>query len=836
MLYPLIKKLYQRGVFPIVTLIVLAYLISGNAAVQRIDLLLYDYFLNLQDNRVSDEVLVIAIDDASLNSLGQWPWSRRVHGQMLDRLTDMGAKAVAFDILFAESETADSQADSIFAQAIERNGRTVLVVAPSNPGPEMPITEVLPLTLLAEAAASVGHVDFEIDRDGLCRSFYLNAGINDAHWPALSLALLQVAGVSPLAEHVDGNQDPHVEHFGWLRDRRFLIPFDPNPDAVKVLPAHILLSDDEAASLVKDKYVLVGSTATGLGDVMSTPVSLVHQRMPGVEVNAHVLSGLLQGTLIREVSSAHYLVLTLLVTAIAALFMFNVSFPSAIFIFFVCVLGIPAVAGIAMYVEQLWFPPMASTASLILGFPLWGVFSLLHERRINRSLSDRMHHQALHHAATDLPNQYALEDRLNRLSIENSRDGKMAALIIVNIQWSGSAGGFLGRSDADQLLRAIAQRMRNAVRSDDMVIHLNGDDFGVLIEGLSDGESAQLIAKNLLNVLQEPLQVEQSQLFLTPRMGLSLWPQESQDGDALLRDASMAMFSARIGHSTDTCIYSMQVAEEVEQRSQLEQALISAIKRDEFEVYYQPQIVTGSGRLIGVEALLRWHNPKLGLVYPGTFIPVAEHTGLIREIGRWVLHTACHQVQQWNESGLGPLRLAVNLSPLQFVDQNLFAEVCDTLEKSGLDPAQLELEITESAVMQNLEEAKAVMRALKELGIKLAIDDFGTGYSSLSNLQHFPLDRIKIDRSFTRGIVTDDDVREITLTIINMAKRLNLEVIAEGVESESQVTRLDQYGCDELQGYYFSHPLPAAELVRFLDGRDSIHGGLFAGERLTSIR
>jgi EAL domain-containing protein (putative c-di-GMP-specific phosphodiesterase class I) len=257
----------------------------------------------------------------------------------------------------------------------------------------------------------------------------------------------------------------------------------------------------------------------------------------------------------------------------------------------------------------------------------------------------------------------------------------------------------------------------------------------------------------------------------------------------------------------------------VEQRSQLEQALIFAIKRDEFEVYYQPQIDAESGCMVGVEALLRWHNPKLGLVYPGTFIPLAEHTGLIREIGSWVLRTACQQVQQWNQSSLGPLRLAVNLSPLQIVDQNLFAQVCETLEKSGLDPAQLELEITESAVMQNLEEAKSVMRALKELGVKLAIDDFGTGYSSLSNLQHFPLDRIKIDQSFIRGIVTNDHVREITLTIINMAKRLNLEVIAEGVESESQVSCLDQYGCDEFQGYYFSHPLPAEELAELLHER-----------------
>jgi diguanylate cyclase (GGDEF)-like protein len=828
MLYPLIKRLYRRGVFLVMALILLAYLFSANAAVERLDLLLYDYFLNLQDNRITDEVVVVAIDDVSLRKLGQWPWTRAVHGRLLDRLTAMGAKAVAFDILFAEPETTDPRADSLFAQAIGRNGSTVLVVAPSNPSPEAPISEVLPLAVLAESAAGLGHVDFEIDRDGLCRSLYLYAGINDAHWPALSLALLQVADAPLPLQSPGAGHDPVAEHVGWMRKGRVLIPFDPSPDALEVVSAHVVLNDDEAASLVKDKYVLVGSTATGLGDVMSTPVSRVHQRMPGVELNAHVLSGLLQGSLIRETGRVPYLLVTIVLTATAALFMFNVSFPSAIVIFLAAVIGIPTASWLIMSMQQLWFPPMAVTASLILGFPLWGVFSHLHARRINRSLSDRMLHQALHHAATDLPNQYALEVSLNRLGQDRSADEKIAALMIINIQWSDSVGGIVSHSAANRLLRAIAQRLRGAIRSDDMIVHLNGDDFAVLVEGLNDAESAQQIANNLLDVMQQPLEFEQAKIFLTPRMGLSLWPYESADGDALLRNASMALFSARIRHSAAICNYSIEVANEVEQRSQLEQALISAIKRDEFEVYYQPQIDAASGRMVGVEALLRWRNPKLGLVYPGTFIPLAEHTGLIREIGRWVLRTACLQVRQWNQDGLGPLRLAVNLSPLQIVDQNLFAEVCETLQQSGLDPAQLELEITESAVMQNLEEAKAVMRALKELGVTLAIDDFGTGYSSLSNLQHFPLDRIKIDQSFIRGIVTDDHVREITLTIITMAKRLNLEVIAEGVESESQVSCLDRSGCDEFQGYYFSHPLPARELAALLHRRDSFASGLFA--------
>jgi diguanylate cyclase (GGDEF)-like protein len=428
-----------------------------------------------------------------------------------------------------------------------------------------------------------------------------------------------------------------------------------------------------------------------------------------------------------------------------------------------------------------------------------------------------MQHQALHHLATDLPNQYVLEDRLRALSDAGGIDPEIAALIIVHIKWSGSASGIVGRSAGDKLLGAIGQRLRNAVRSDDLVVHLSGDDFGILITHLGDSEQALRIAQNLLYVLREPLDIGDSPIALAPRMGMSIWPKDSPDTTALLRDAYIAMFRARIEQSNKTCVYSDEIAEEMHARSRLEQALLSAMERGEFEVYYQPQVVTGSGRIIGVEALLRWHNPELGLVYPGTFIPVAEHNGLIHEIGGWVLRTACEQVQQWNERGLGPLRLAVNLSPLQFADDNLETEVRNALELSGLDPHSLELEITESVLMHNLEQATAAMRALKEQGVKLAIDDFGTGYSSLSNLQHYPLDRIKIDQSFTREIHNNKDVREITATIITMAKRLKLETIAEGVETESQAMFLGEKGCDELQGYYFSHPLPASDLLALLD-------------------
>jgi len=812
----LFSKMRVSGAMMVVALVICTYALSTNSVLKRVDLMLYDYFLNWQQHQASEEVVIVAIDDVSLRKLGRWPWSRRLQARLLDRLTEMQARAVGFDILFAEEQLDDPLADRLFAEAIKRNGRTVLALAPSNPHRGEQIHEVLPIPELAVVADRLGHVDIEIDIDGISRSFYLHAGIGDAHWPAMTKAVLDSGEEEPLpADKTLASSPGQID--AWVRHSRFLIPFDPRRDPLQTISAYKILTDDSTASRIATKYVLVGSTATGLGDVVSTPVSSDHQRMPGVELNGHILSGLLNDSLVSEMSAVDYRSLSVLITAVAAIWMISMSFPAAILLFLLNVTGILALSAAVLYGWQVWFPPAAAIAPLIIGFPLWGAWSLLQEKRINRSLTVRMQHQALHHSATDLPNQHVLEERLRLLAEEDPEGPGIAALIIVHIKWSDAAGVIVGRSAGDRLLSAIADRLRNAVRSDDLVAHLSGDDFGILVSNLSDQESALRIAQTLHDALKKPLETGDNQISLAPRMGMSLWPTDSPDTDALLRDAYVAMFRARIERSAETCVYSDEIAREVQARSRLEQSLLSALQREEFEVYYQPQVVTGSGQIIGVEALLRWHNPELGLVYPGTFIPVAEHNGLIHRIGGWVLRTACAQVQQWNSQGLGPLRLAVNLSPLQFTDEQLLPEVDKALQESGLEPHNLELEITESTLMQNMEQATSAMRALKERGVKLAIDDFGTGYSSLSNLQHFPVDRIKIDQSFTREIHNNDGVREITMTIITMAKRLKLETIAEGVETGLQASFLSDKGCDELQGFYFSHPLPATEIFTLLN-------------------
>lgn len=813
---PLADRSTLIGLLLAFSVIVSSYAVVSSGLLQRIDLLLYDYFVNWQDNPTSDDIVVIAIDDASLKEFGRWPWSRRLHAEMLDKLTTLGARVVGFDILFAEPEHRDPQADQRFAEAIRRNGKTVLAVAPSNPLPGDPIAEVLPTPVLAASAAGLGHVDIEIDIDGLSRSFYRHAGLGDAHWPTFALAMLDVANPDNKTGQYQLLPDRAAAGLGWLRRDRMLVPFDANPDTLQAISFHQALKSDAIADKVAGKYVLLGSTATGLGDFISTPVSLDHQRMPGVILNAHILNGLLNGRLARQMSHQQHIAITALVAGTVALLIVSTSFPVAIIVFLASVGAILAWSATLLAVGQLWFPPAAAIAPLAVGFLLWGAWSLFHEKRINRSLTVRMQHQALHHSATDLPNQYVLEDHLHTLGSAASNLAETTALIIVHIQWSGSAGGIVGRPAGDRLLSAVGQRLLEVARDDDLVVHFSGDDFGILARRLSSKESALRLANNVVDGLADAIDLDGTRVLLAPRIGLSCWPEDSSDGEALLRDAFIATFRARVQQSTRPCVYSNEIAREVQERSQLEQALRSAMTRGEFEVYYQPQVVTETGRIVGVEALLRWHNPELGLIYPGTFIPVAEHTGLIHAIGGWVLKTACQQVQQWHDQGLGPLRLAVNLSPLQFADSKLVTEVNDALAQSGLNPDALELEITESTLMRNLEEATAAMSLLKQQGIKLAIDDFGTGYSSLSYLQHFPLDRIKIDQTFTRAMHESDNVREITLTIISMAKRLNLDVIAEGVETAAQAAFLDENGCLESQGFYFSHPLPAAEIATLL--------------------
>ena len=788
-------------------------LLDGRATL-RLDHLTYDSLLPLQGHAADPRVVIVAIDDDSLQRLGRWPWSRQRHARLLDRLTESGAAAVGFDVLFPEAQTDNAAADAALTAALQRNGRTILAVAPSKPSNDSPISELLPLPQFATAAAGLGHVDIEIDADGLSRSFYLRAGLGQAHWPAFSLALMQL-GDGRLPPPVTNRLGP--ERAGWTRQDRRYIPFVAGRGAISTVSAADLLSDPATSARVQDKFVLVGSTATGLGDVVSTPVSFSHERMPGVELNAHILSGLLQNSLTEDLDPVWQRVLTAGLALLGAVSLVSSGFAAGVFLVFAAIGLALAISAALLVLADTWFPPASAIVALAAAFPVWGIGTVWRERRLNRALTVRMQHQALHHAATDLPNQHLLEQRLRGLIQPAGDDQRQVVLMIVHIELNEAMSQPMGLANRDALLRLIAERLAENLGDGDMLAQLSGDDFGVLIDPVENEAQALTLCEEMIGLLRRPFELDGSPAYLAPRVGLSRWPHDGPDGHALLRNAYIAVFQARVQKASSACAYSAELAREVEAAAQLERALSSALEHGELEVYYQPQFDGVSARVVGVEALLRWHNPELGLIYPGTFIPVAEHSGLIKRIGRWVLQTACAQVQNWNASGLGPLRLAVNLSPLQFNDAGLENDLEDAIQTSGIDPRVLELEITESALMQDLHETRRIMQLFRRRGVTFAVDDFGTGYSSLSHLQHFPFDRIKIDRSFIHDLGSQDDVREIVLTIIAMAKRLRLEIIAEGVETRDQLNFLIENGCEQLQGFLFSRPVPATEIRRRLE-------------------
>lgn len=793
--------------------------LNNSRAFERLDLMTYDLMYPFHAGEMSDEVVIIAVDNNSIEQLGRWPWSRREHARLIDQLTDMDAAVIGIDILFTEPQKNDPGADQAFARALEQSNRVVLATAPGIQQNGM-ITELLPLPELAINAAGIGHVDTELDKDGLCRRVFLYGGVSDAHWPALALAMLQTAGKEPALSgptaFQPSNRSESSPSESWVRQQSMLIPFAARDQKPTTISWADLINGAVPSQLIRNKYVLVGATATGLGDVLATPAAKAHERMPGVEVNAQILNALIQGKAIYPLTRLQHFLFSsalILLSGVAILLLLPMRFSLLSTAVMIAVAVIFTLGILSQY--QRWFTPVSTLVTIASIWPIWTIWQLNVDTRLRKQLLKQLQHQAQHHRATGMPNSGMLEDRLNQLAL-GKNSTPVIGLMIIHFEWPGSASTTLGRPIGDQLLKAIGESLKSEVSKNDFIAHLNGDDFAVLLSQTKDNENIQNIAADLLKKLQQPLEINGESLLLSPQIGVSVWSGEENEDNQLLRNAYTAMFKSRIDDSEHLCIYSADIGQQLRIRSQLEQALIHALERDEFEIYYQPQIMADSGQIIGTEALLRWNNPQLGSVSPEEFIPVAEHVGLIRPIGEWVLSNACKQLKAWQDEGLPSLRLAVNVSPLQFIDPELGNIVEKIVQQVGIKPEDLELEITEGSLMWDMETAIKMMKQIKQQGIILAIDDFGTGYSSLSNLRHFPLDRLKIDKSFTQEIGASNDSTEITLTILTIGKRLGMSVIAEGIETQEQASFLRNNGCDEFQGFMYSHPLPVDKMTQLL--------------------
>lgn len=430
---------------------------------------------------------------------------------------------------------------------------------------------------------------------------------------------------------------------------------------------------------------------------------------------------------------------------------------------------------------------------------------------------ERARHLATHDQLTGLANRTLFHDRLDQAISAARRGRHKLAVLFVDLDGFKAINDSLGHAVGDGLLRGLARRIAACLRETDTAGRLGGDEFAVLLTNLANEIDASTVAQKLLSSLSEPIQFREQSMSIQCSIGIATFPRDTSDAEELIKKADTAMYHAKERGGNVFDFYTEDMNAAAQRRAELEGRLRTALDEDQLVVHYQPQFDLTRGRIIGAEALLRWQHPELGLVSPAHFLPIAEETGLIVPIGDWILRKACQQNAAWNRHPDRNLRVSVNVSSRQFLEPGFLDVVRTALHETGLPAVSLELEITESSLLRDVEVTVNTLRTLKELGVRLAIDDFGTGYSALAYLKRLPIDVLKIDQSFVRALTTDPADATITETIVQLAAGLNLTTIAEGVETLEQLLLLGSYGCNRMQGYLFGKPVPAATFEQWLD-------------------
>ncbi len=419
-------------------------------------------------------------------------------------------------------------------------------------------------------------------------------------------------------------------------------------------------------------------------------------------------------------------------------------------------------------------------------------------------------------ALTGLVNRELLYDRMERAIPHARRNSEILAVLFVdldNFKWVNNTAGYAA---GDHILKEIARRLQSCTRSNDTVARLGADEFILFLNGISHEHAVVVVAEKILSALSQPVVLDTKEFLCTACIGISLFPRDGKTPETLIRRADVAMGRAKAQGKNSYCFFDSALDAEFFERKELTESLRQALDREEMILYYQPLIAADTGKVTGLEALLRWKHPRFGLIYPEKFIPLAEETGLIKPLGEWVIRTACQQMVTLRKAGIEVDKLAINLSPKQFHDRELPSRVFQLVEETGLPGDRLMIEITESCAMEDVEYTIEALRTFREAGVRIAIDDFGTGYSCLNYLKRFPIDFLKVDRSFVHGIPEDSDDKSIASAIIFLAHNLSLKVTAEGVENRDQLSYLRSLRCDELQGYYFSRPVGFDSLPRIL--------------------
>lgn len=912
--------------------------------VQRLDLLAYDLLVPTRPD-LAQPPLVIAIDDASLNELGRWPWSRARHAAMIDRLGGAGAGAIGMAVLFGEPDLNDPAGDAALAEAIARHGKVVLPVAPTlQSNGRIDPARLMPAWALAGAKPlpTLGHVDVEMDIDGQARRLYLMAGYGHAELPALSLAVRQrmpVPWKESLLPGVRAQSQAGKTAEVWVRDHEVLLPRMRDLPTLSFATA---LRDPRQLPDLRGRAVFIGVTATGLGGELVSSLSGRRSTLSAVEFHAQAYTALVQKSLLQRANALQSALFALLVVSVLALWP-QVQGRQVLWANSLLVLPLLSSA-LFLRLAHLWLPPALAILALTVALMVWlaGKFQLVgrqllqsrqhslatlhaigdgvvtldalgrtiqyanptaisqsgHPRLTGLTLSQafsllpdsllrlqvavdeclqlkrrvavtehlgllpapgagpqrylsatvsplfspdgqldgvvlvqsdvtaalaaahELDHAATHDALTGLPNRVLLHERIERVLARAHRRGNSAAILFLDLDRFKHVNDSLGHRTGDEVLKIVAQRLLTLTRDTDTVARWGGDEFVVVLEDLVDQAGAAAAALKMIDLLSQDIELGPNfgnlRLPSAVSVGVVMSPQDGTELDDLLSKADMAMYRAKAQPKASYRFWSDDSNIGIQARLALEVDMRQGMREHQFVLHYQPQFAFNDHRLVGMEVLMRWQRTPGKLVMPNEFIHVAEGSGLIVDLGAWAVLEAARQIARWLASGLQPVPLAVNVSARQCLNWDLIQVVRLALQETGIPPALLRLEITETTAMTDVDQVIGLLQSIRALGVGLVLDDFGTGYSSLAHLKRFPIDELKIDRSFVSDVATNKSDLAIVRATIALAHGLDIMVVAEGIETQEQSRFLAAEKCDVAQGYLYGFPQPVLDASKLL--------------------
>ncbi len=925
-----------RSVILLIGIVLVAY----TEILERFDFLIYDKLSTLRQYPQDRNITIIAIDEESLKILGRWPWSRGVHAELITRLKTINTGTIALDLLFSEPQDNDPYADNLLAQAIAAHGNVILPVVPISEEYSGLLTVVQPLALFTKHAV-LGHADIELDSDGVARRVFLYAGINAPTWPTLGLALADPATAKKAPQSLSTDKEISEQWNHWVRSQEALIPYTGQSSNFSKIPYARVLFDDEALASLRNKTVIVGVTAAGIGTRFATPASPINrQPMTGVEWHANVFSMLTNNRtiypipkMLMAIISASWVAIILLGISFLAI---NLTIPLLLILLVFALFF----TGLILELGHVWIPPGAVLLGTLSLYPLWnwqrinkflhafwmtkihsstalesigdGVITtdasdrviyinkgaekilqaqlnqikgkflpeILHldtnrnnslaaqsvkdilspgldkpgiiectlkaadgtERTVrmtrNHLYDDRkvfigsviamaditdtvelvqqVAHQENYDALTKLPNRSKLEAQFDRMiqAIQNS--DKIITVLFVTLDNFKKINDAMGHHAGDKLLRMVSVRLFDVLHQDDVVARWGGDEFVLLSDRLHKESSVSEMAQKILDVVGQRFEIDGLEVFVSVSIGISFYPEDGLTSETVLERAGTAMYRVKQDGGNQFGFYSPE-SSVVWTRDQLEleKELRAAIQNGELQVLFQPIVNAELHHIARMEALVRWPHPKRGYLSPSEFIPLAEDIGQIEQLGELVLKTSCVAACKLLQLGY-PVNVSVNVNPRQLLNRHFPQTISQTLHNTGLPAESLILEITENAIVNNMERANKMLQEIKRLGILIALDDFGTGYSSLTLLRELPIDILKIDKSFVRTLDQNLNDLKIVQAIIGLGKNLGLTIIAEGVETEQQARLLLQQECFYQQGYFYSRPIPYEALFELI--------------------